>query len=216
MKSVLLRVLILMVTVIFVFGVGCDYFVGPVGPMGPEGPEGPAGDDGLPSSEMHTAIEQALEAYFTALSEFASDQTENDPPTGIEVFGNVFTYPVYADPYGYGLEVFGDEEALGNALDNAYFEQRWNTYPPTMYTMVSYWIGGGPSAGGGNQMYMLSQIDSASVEQWIGVGAIVEIAIDYGEGIDTEIHPVEIAVVVGTGNEVSIKYLPLPTPNMGW
>ncbi|TVR53157.1 MAG: hypothetical protein EA426_18155 [Spirochaetaceae bacterium] len=215
MKRALIRVLVLIVPGFFVFGVGCDALIGPAGPQGPTGAQGPGGGNGFVSTEVVESIGHTLEAYFAALNEFASDQTENEPPIGIEVFGDVFAYPVYAKSYGFELEVLENTQALENVLDNAYFQQRWNDDPPTVNTLISYWIGGGPSAGSENQGPVQFQVNTASVEQWIGVGAIVEIAIDTGDGIDTELHPVEFAVVVGTGNEVSIKYLPLPTPNMG-
>ena len=203
MRNVLSCVLALGVTVLFVFGIGCDLSVAPEGV-----------DTGFVSAEAVVLIGERLEGFLTALDQFASDQVDVVPQVGIEVFGNIFAYPVFVAPIGYPVSAFKDAEALETILEFEYADSRLGLRRPATHAMVSFWIGGGPTAG---HYETNSQVYSTSAEPWIGVGALVAISLDYGDGsVSTEYHLVEFAVVLGPENEVSLKYVPILVSRTGW
>ena len=224
MKSVLLRVLILMVTVIFVFGVGCEGPIGPAGPAGPEGVEGPTGADGVLTPETLSAIDQCLVSYFDALNSYAAFQ-ETEPPVEFDVFDGMFAFPVFVEEYEYnhyveesaewnlnwtGSYVFRTQEELGDFFGFAFGGSRQEpSSMPLNHTMIAMWsIEGEPR---------LEPMPQAILpRQWIWIRVLVHIeGTDPGENTIDHYGTKDFAVSFDAPGNVVIRSLHLWAPYWG-
>ena len=226
MKSVLLRVLILMVTVIFVFGVGCEGPIGPAGPAGPEGVEGPTGADGVLTPETLSAIDQCLVSYFDALNSYAAFQ-ETEPPVEFDVFDGMFAFPVFVEEYEYnhsyddrsywwtnltGSYSFETHENLGFFYNDALFDSR-ESLPSTqlVFDLVAIWsIEGGFTS---EPEPVGPQPTSLSSTHWIWVRALVQVSgVDYYGGPVDHYATKDFALSVGVEGTIAIRSVHLWSP----
>lgn len=200
MKRELIRVLVLIVTVIFVFGVGCDNFVGPEGPRGPAGADGAAGAGGVPSPEMYAAIEQTLEAYFAGLNEFVGNPGGDNEPEGIEVFGDVFEYPVFVfDSFWVATQEHSNAGSLESYLHGVYYYYREYDDMQLSYELIAFG----------------SAVDTTlptaqSFERWVWTTAFVRQVVESGGSLwSEEFQTLQYAFTFDSDGVAQIRYLTL-------
>ncbi|TVR52553.1 MAG: hypothetical protein EA426_18755, partial [Spirochaetaceae bacterium] len=147
------------------------------------------------------AIEQTLEAYFAGWNAFV--EYDEFDPAGIEVFGDVFAYPVFG-VVTYLSEVepeeYPDAESLGDELALNYGYYRSEESESVAVEMLAFWSGSTQSNGSFAQQ---------SSKQWFWVTAIIEVT-HIGEGdLFTERETVEFSLSFGSDGVARIRYFPI-------